>query len=202
MKIVFSSRTPCNEYRLIHKDHEYLFHSTANLTHEDYGYMSKKRTEGSVAPKERINIRYIPKTDGQVSEVELPLNLLVTGDTGKIDDKPIDERQAVSINKNNFNSVVSETGINLNFNVKNKLSENPDEELHINMDVKSMADFSPDNIARQIPELKKLLDLREALVALKGPMGNIPQFRAQIQALLENEETREQLIKELDLVNK
>lgn len=164
--------------------------------------MSKKKTDGSVAPKERINIRYTPKSDGQVSEVELPLNLLVTGDTGKADDKPIDERQTISINKNNFNSIVSETGINLNFNVRNKLSKNPDEELHIDMDVKSMVDFSPDNIARQIPELKKLLDLREALVALKGPMGNIPQFRAQIQALLENEETREQLIKELDLANK
>ncbi len=38
--------------------------------------MSKK-FEGSVAPRERINISYVPKTDGQTAEVELPLNMLV-----------------------------------------------------------------------------------------------------------------------------
>ncbi|SQD06630.1 type VI secretion protein [Escherichia coli] len=43
--------------------------------------MSKK-IEGSVAPRERINISYVPKTDGQTAEVELPLNMLVVGDTG------------------------------------------------------------------------------------------------------------------------
>lgn len=164
--------------------------------------MNSKKADGSVAPKERINIRYVPRTDGQQSEIELPLNLLITGDTGKKDDTSLDERHAVSINKNNFNSVMAETGISLNFNVKNRLNEKPDDELNLSMDLKSLDDFSPDNIARKVPELKKLLDLREALVALKGPMGNIPQFRAQLQALLENEETREQLLKELDLVNK
>ncbi|KZR31696.1 type VI secretion system contractile sheath small subunit [Enterobacter cloacae complex sp. P15RS] len=164
--------------------------------------MNSKKNDGSVAPKERINIRYVPKTDGQQSEIELPLNLLITGDTGKSDNSSLDERHAVSVNKNNFNSVISETGINLNFNVKNRLSETPDDELCVHMDLKSLDDFSPDSIAKQVPELKKLLDLREALVALKGPMGNIPQFRAQLQALLENEETREQLLKELDIVNK
>lgn len=164
--------------------------------------MNSKKNDGSVAPKERINIRYVPKTDGQQSEIELPLNLLITGDTGKSDNSSLDERHAVSVNKNNFNSVISETGINLNFNVKNRLSETPDDELCVHMDLKSLDDFSPDSIAKQVPELKKLLDLREALVTLKGPMGNIPQFRAQLQALLENEETREQLLKELDIVNK
>lgn len=36
--------------------------------------------DGSIAPKERINIRYVPKSGNQTAEIELPLNLLVTGD--------------------------------------------------------------------------------------------------------------------------
>jgi len=60
--------------------------------------------------------------------------------------------------------------------------------------------FGPDRIARQVPELNKLLALREALVALKGPLGNVPAFRKQLQHLLNNEQARKQLAQELDLV--
>lgn len=76
--------------------------------------MSKK-FEGSVAPRERINISYVPKTDGQTAEVELPLNMLVVGDTGNTQEtSSLDERQAVSVNKHNFGAVMAEAAIGLN----------------------------------------------------------------------------------------
>jgi len=83
-----------------------------------------KNHEGSVAPKERINISYVPKTDGQPSEVELPLNMLIVGDTGKTTEKmALDERHMVSIDKHSFNAVMAEASISLNFAVPAKLDD-------------------------------------------------------------------------------
>ncbi|MEM8251227.1 type VI secretion system contractile sheath small subunit [Morganella morganii] len=161
-----------------------------------------KNDLGSVAPKERINIKYTPHNGGSQAEIELPHHLLVIGDfKNKEEDTPIEERKTVSIDQNNFNSVMENSGINLTFAVKNHLEEESDSEIPVNLDIKSLRDFSPDNIAKNVPELNKLLELREALVALKGPLGNIPAFRKQLQALLDNESTREQLLKELDIVS-
>lgn len=159
--------------------------------------MSKK-FEGSVAPRERINISYVPKTDGQTAEVELLLNMLVVGDTGNTQEtSSLDERQAVSVN-----AVMAEAAIGLNFTVPATLKgSTTDDELNVALNIKSLDDFSPDSVARQVPEVNKLLELREALTALKGPMGNLPAFRTQLQALLENEESREQLLKEIGLVS-
>lgn len=159
-----------------------------------------KDYNGSVAPKERINISYVPKTDGEPSEVELPLNMLIVGDTGNSQETaPLDERQVVSIDKHSFNSVMAEASISLNFAVPAALKDDAkdDDEMNVSLKIKSLNDFSPDSVAKQVPEVNKLLELREALTALKGPLGNLPAFRAQLQALLENEESREQLLREI-----
>lgn len=161
-----------------------------------------KNNQSSVAPKERINIKYVPNTGDQTAEIELPLNLMVVGDLkGVREDTPIEERDVISINKNNFNAVMNEANISLAFNVPNRLEDKDQEEMAVALSINSLNDFSPDNVAKKVPELKKILELREALVALKGPLGNIPAFRSRLQDLLGNEEKREQLLKELDILN-
>ncbi|SKA52209.1 type VI secretion system contractile sheath small subunit [Photobacterium toruni] len=157
--------------------------------------------EGSVAPKERINIKYVPHSGDVQSETELPLKTLVLGEfKGHAEDTAIEDRKAVSIDKNNFESVMRESNLMLTTSVKNKLSD-VDSDLSISLSIKGLDDFSPDAISQQVPELKKLIELREALVALKGPLGNIPAFRSRLQELIESQESREMLLSELQLVS-
>lgn len=80
--------------------------------------------EGSVAPRERINIRYVPATLGQQAEVELPLRVTVLGDfLGKPDATPLEERQMLSVDKNTFASVMEEVGLGRELTVSNELSD-------------------------------------------------------------------------------
>jgi len=156
--------------------------------------------EGSVAPKERVNIVYRPATGDAQEEVELPLKILVMGDyTLKEDDRMVEEREPINIDKDNFNEVMKAQKLNLDLTVENKLSEEPDEEMAVSLKFDSMKDFQPEQVAQNTPELKKLLELREALNALKGPMGNRPEFRKKIQALIGDGASREKILKELKI---
>jgi type VI secretion system protein ImpB len=154
--------------------------------------------EGSVAPKERVNIVYKPATGNAQAEVELPMKLMVLGDfTQRADDTQLEERKPVSINKDNFNDVMGQHKLNVNINVADKLSGKEGEEIGVNLKFNSMNDFAPTAVARQVPELQKMLDLREALTALKGPLANMPAFRKKIEELLKDPAQREKLMKEL-----
>lgn len=158
--------------------------------------------DGSVAPKERINIKYVPATLGQQDEKELPLRLAVVGDfLGKEDDTPIEERQIMHIDRNTFSSVMEEANIQMDFAVPNMLGEERDGDLKVRLNVKSLSDLEPDAIAGQVPELKAMLELREALTALKGPLGNMPSFRKNLQKIIEDSDSREKLLQELKGIN-
>jgi type VI secretion system protein ImpB len=158
--------------------------------------------ESSVAPRERVNIVYKPATGDAQEEKELPLKLLMLGDfTQREEDAPVEDRKPVSVNKDNFDEVVESQKLALTLNVPNRLAEEAaggeERQLKVDLEFKSMKDFGPESIARQVPELNQLLELRTALQALKGPLGNVPAFRKKIQGIVADASAREKLLKEL-----
>ncbi len=155
--------------------------------------------EGSIAPKERVNIVYRPATGDAKEEVELPLKLLVMGDfTHATDERAVEDRAPISVNKDNFNDVLGAQNIKMSFSVPNKMAGAEEgSTMGVNLEVKSIKDFEPDEIVKQVPELNKLLELREALKALKSPLSNISDFRKKVQALVADPEKREALYREL-----
>jgi type VI secretion system protein ImpB len=156
--------------------------------------------EGSVAPKERVNIVYKPATGDAQEEVELPLKMLFMGDfVQRPDPRPLEDRKPINVDKDNFSKVMAEQKLNISFAVKNKLTDNQGDELNVNLRFRRLADMEPEAVAQQVPELKKLLDLRGALTALKGPLGNEKAFRNKIQQILSDPAQRNRIINELGL---
>jgi type VI secretion system protein ImpB len=154
--------------------------------------------EGSVAPKERVNIVYRPATGNAREEVELPLKMMVLGDfTLREEEDSLEERAPINVDKDNFNEVMRKQNLGLSVNVPNRLSGEEGEEMSAHLSIETLKDFSPESIARQVPELAKLMELRDSLSFLKGPLGNVPAFRKHLQSMIDDPEARERLLKEL-----
>ncbi|CAK8712835.1 MAG: type VI secretion system contractile sheath small subunit [Candidatus Electrothrix sp. AX5] len=156
--------------------------------------------EGSVAPKERVNVVYRPATGDAKEEVELPLKVLVMGDfTLREDERAVEDRKPINIDKDNFNDVLAGQKLQLKTAVPDTLSREPDAEMSLELDFKSIKDFTPDAIVEKIPQLKQILELREALKAVKGPLGNIPAFKKKLSSIIDDEDAKAKLLAELGI---
>lgn len=125
----------------------------------------------------RVQITYDVEVGDAIEVKELPFVMGVMGDfTGQ----PVEplarlkDRKFVEVNPDNFDTVLESMKPHLSFSVENKLSEDPNAgNLKVDLHFKSMDDFAPDAVARQVKPLKELLDLRERLTDLRGSLqGN------------------------------
>jgi type VI secretion system protein ImpB len=156
--------------------------------------MAKK--DQTVAPKERVNITYKAQVGDATEERELPLKILAIGDyTGRTDERQLEDRDPINIDKDNFNAVMAEQKLGVEVSVPDRLSGDGD--LGVSLKFESLKDFTPAQIAKQIPELQDLLAMREALVAVRGPLGGFPKFRRAVEAILKDPENVERLMAEL-----
>lgn len=101
-------------------------------------------------PKARINLKLDLHTGGASKKTELPLKLLVAGDFSNGQGAaPLSEREKVNLNKNNFDSVLSEYSPKVNLTVKNTLADDGSED-NISLTFRDMKDFTPEQVAAQI----------------------------------------------------
>jgi len=125
----------------------------------------------------RVHITYDVETGGAIELKELPFVVGVLGDFTGQPTEPLPklkDRKFVEVNPDNFDTVLEGMKPHLAFSVENKLSDEPDApNLKIDLNFKSMEDFEPENVARQVKPLKELLDLRQRLADLRGSLqGN------------------------------
>lgn len=135
-------------------------------------------------PKARINLKLDLHTGGASKKTELPLKLLVAGDFSHgRETSPLSERSKVNISKNNVDSVLSEYSPKVNLTVKNTLADDGSED-SISLTFQSMKDFTPEQVSRQIPQLKAMLSMRNLLRDLKANLLDNQAFRKELEKIL------------------
>ena len=125
----------------------------------------------------RVQITYDVEIGGAIEIKELPFVVGVLGDFTGNPEQPLPklkDRKFVEVNPDNFDSVLEGMKPHLSFAVENKLSEDSNApQLKVDLRFKSMDDFEPGNVAKQVKPLKELLDLRTRLADLRGTLqGN------------------------------
>lgn len=148
-------------------------------------------------PKARVNIKLDLHTGGAQKKVELPLKLLAVGDYSHgQDDRPLSEREKINVNKNNFDSVLTEFAPSVNLTVKNTLAGDGSEE-SVALTFKNMKDFEPEQVARQIPQLRAMLAMRNLLRDLKSNLLDNATFRRELENILKDPALSDELREEL-----
>ena len=151
----------------------------------------------SESPKERINVTYKPATGDENAEIEIPYKVMVLGEFNPNEEKkPVEQKKAINVNKQNFNDVLKNQNLSVEFVVPNRLSDDGSD-MTIKLKLDGMKDFSPENIVENVAEMKKLMELRQSLIALKGPLGNVPAFRKAIENAISDPLEREKLLFDL-----
>ena len=125
----------------------------------------------------RVHVTYDVEVGDAIELKELPFVMGVLGDFTGQPEGPVSklkDRKFVEVNPDNFDSVLEGMKPHVAFSVENKLSEDPEAgQIKVDLRFKSLEDFEPEQVARQVKPLKEMLDLRTKLSDLRGSLqGN------------------------------
>lgn len=151
----------------------------------------------------RIQISYEVETGGAIEMKELPFLMGVLGDFSGQPAEPLarlKDRKFVELTPENFDDTLASMKPRLAFSVENKLSEDADVgKLKVELNFRSMDDFSPDAVARQVKPLRELLELRTELANLRANLQTNEKLDDVLQETLGDKEKMAKLKSELGL---
>ncbi|HMU64819.1 MAG: type VI secretion system contractile sheath small subunit [Nitrosomonas sp.] len=154
--------------------------------------MAKESTQSKldrVRPP-RVQIKYEVHTGDAIEMKELPFVMGVMADLSGNPQDPLPrlkDRKFVNIDRDNFDNVLAGTKPRLTYRVDNKLA-NDGTQIGIELNFKSMADFEPEQVVKQIESLRKLLEARNKLADLRNKMAGNEKLEEMMQEILQNTE--------------
>ena len=154
--------------------------------------------------KPRVHITYDVETEGAAVKKELPFVVGVMGDFAGHNTealKPLKDRRFVQIDRDNFDEVLKRMNPKLNFKVENKLAGDGSE-FSVDLQFKSMQDFEPAAIVKQVEPLDKLMATRNKLRDLMTKIDRSEELENILERVLNNNEDLQKLAQDLSIEDK
>lgn len=149
----------------------------------------------------RVQITYEVQIGDAMEKVELPFVTGVLADLSgqrKEPLPPLRDRRFTEIDRDNFTDVMVKAAPRVALKVPNRLT-GEDNKLAVELNFKSMDDFSPGRVAEQVEPLKELLDMRRRLEQLLSKMEGNDKLDSLLADVLSNTEKAMALAKQMGI---
>jgi type VI secretion system protein ImpB len=164
--------------------------------------MSKESTQHKLdrVRRPRVQITYDVETNGAMVKTELPFVVGVLADlSGQPKDKlpALKQRKVVSVDRDNFNSVLEKAAPRVAMKVDNKISG--DGKLGVELNFKHIDDFEPARVAEQVGPLRELLEMRQRLTQLMSKMEGNDKLEELLGQVLNSTEAAKKLAEQMGI---
>ena len=146
----------------------------------------------------RVHITYDVETGDAVEEKEIPFVVGVLSDLSGNPEQhlpPIKERKYVEVDRDNINEVLEGVGPRLAFKVDNKIEEDSDSKVGVELNFKSLNDFHPENVAEQVEPIRKLVEVRKKLYNLMAKLDGNDKLEELLQEVITSTDKLSQIAK-------
>jgi len=145
----------------------------------------------------RVHVTYDVEIGDAIEIKEIPFVMGVLGDFSSMPEDPLPrlkERRFVDITPDNFDAVLASMRPRVAYSVENRLSEDPNAgKIGIDISFKSIEDFEPEQVARQVKPLRELLELRTRLSDLRGSLQGNEKLERLLQEVVGNSDKMKQV---------
>lgn len=147
----------------------------------------------------RVQVTYDVDTGNAIERKELPMVVGVLADlSGQPSEpnSPLKQRKFVPIDRDNFEEVLSKSNARVATRVANKLTED-DSQIPVELKFRSLEDFEPEQVAKQVPVLRELLEMRTQLSNLLGKLEGNDKLEKLLSEVIDNSDTAKSLAGDL-----
>lgn len=145
----------------------------------------------------RVRIDYKPETFGEEPLLELPFVVGIMADLSAMSNKekqPLKARTFTPIDRDNFNDIMKKLEPRVAFRVPNRLGDNPEELLNVELKFESLDEFEPAKVAEKVPVLNELLQMRKQLNILLSKMEGNDALEKLLADVIGNTENKQKIL--------